>query len=43
MPNRIETINFLKKNNLVEKIIFVCFTKEVYDDYATIIKKIFSG
>jgi O-acetyl-ADP-ribose deacetylase (regulator of RNase III) len=34
-----ETINFLKENNFVEKIIFVCFTKEVYDGYTNIIKK----
>ena len=34
-----ETINFLKRNNLVKKIIFVCFNNRVYDCYASELKK----
>ena len=34
-----ETLNFLKRNNFVEKIIFVCFNKKVYDCYISELKK----
>ena len=34
-----ETVNFLKKNNFVEKIIFVCFNKSVYNCYIAELKK----
>jgi O-acetyl-ADP-ribose deacetylase (regulator of RNase III) len=34
-----ETINFLKRNNFVEKIVFVCFNKSVYDCYIAELKK----
>ena len=34
-----ETINFLKRNDLVKKIIFVCFNNRVYDCYASELKK----
>jgi O-acetyl-ADP-ribose deacetylase (regulator of RNase III) len=34
-----ETLNFLKRNNFVEKIIFVCFNKKVYDCYVAELKK----
>ena len=34
-----ETLNFLKRNNFVEKIIFVCFNKNVYDCYVAELKK----
>jgi len=34
-----ETVNFLKKNNFVEKIIFVCFNKSVYNCYANELQK----
>lgn len=34
-----ETINFLKRNNFVKKIIFVCFNDRVYDYYAAELKK----
>ena len=34
-----ETVNFFKKNNFVEKIIFVCFNNRVYDYYASELKK----
>jgi O-acetyl-ADP-ribose deacetylase (regulator of RNase III) len=34
-----ETINFLKRNNFVKKIIFVCFTNRVYDYYVSKLKK----
>ena len=34
-----ETLNFLKRNNFVEKIIFVCFNKNVYDCYIAELKK----
>jgi len=36
----IETINFLKRNNFVKKIIFVCFNKRVYDCYIAELKSI---
>ena len=35
----IETIDFLKRNNLIKKIIFVCFNNRVYDCYASELKK----
>ncbi|MBA7549868.1 O-acetyl-ADP-ribose deacetylase [subsurface metagenome] len=34
-----ETINFLKRNNFVKKIIFVCFNNRVYDCYVSELKK----
>ncbi len=34
-----ETVNFLKKNNFVEKIIFICFNKSVYNCYIAELKK----
>ena len=34
-----ETENFLKKNNFVDKIIFVCFNNRVYDCYIAELKK----
>ncbi|MBL7060902.1 MAG: O-acetyl-ADP-ribose deacetylase [Actinobacteria bacterium] len=34
-----ETLKFLKRNNFVEKIIFVCFNKNVYDCYVAELKK----
>ena len=34
-----ENINFLKRNNFVKKIIFVCFNKNVYDCYISELKK----
>ncbi|GAG61481.1 unnamed protein product [marine sediment metagenome] len=34
-----ETINFLKRNNFVRKIIFVCFNNRVYDCYVSELKK----
>ena len=34
-----ETINFLKRNNFVKKIIFVCFNNRVYDCYIAELKK----
>jgi O-acetyl-ADP-ribose deacetylase (regulator of RNase III) len=34
-----ETLNFLKRNNFIEKIIFVCFNKNVYDCYISELKK----
>jgi len=33
-----ETINFLKRNNFVNKIIFVCFDNRVYDCYVSELK-----
>jgi len=35
-----ETVNFLKRNNFVKKIIFVCFNNRVYDGYIKELKKI---
>ena len=35
-----ETINFLKRNNFVKIIIFVCFNKRVYDCYVSELKSI---
>ena len=34
-----ETVNFLKKYNFVEKIIFICFNKSVYNCYIAELKK----
>ncbi|GAJ13027.1 unnamed protein product, partial [marine sediment metagenome] len=34
-----ETINFLKRNNFVKNIIFVCFNNRVYDCYVSELKK----
>ncbi|MEA3454188.1 MAG: RNase III inhibitor, partial [Candidatus Caldatribacteriota bacterium] len=34
-----ETVNFLKRNNFVEKIIFVCFNKRVNDCYIAELKR----
>ena len=34
-----ETINFLKRNNFVEKIVFICFNNRVYDSYVIELKK----
>jgi len=34
-----ETLIFLKRNNFVEKIIFVCFNNRVYDCYIAELKK----
>lgn len=34
-----ETVYFLKKNNFVEKIIFICFNKSVYNCYIAELKK----
>jgi len=34
-----ETVNFLKRNNFVEKITFVCFNNRVYDSYIAELKK----
>jgi len=34
-----ETVNFLKRNNFVKKIIFVCFNNRVYDGYIAELKK----
>ena len=34
-----ETVNFLKKNNFVEKILFICFNKSVYNCYIAELKK----
>ena len=34
-----ENINFLKRNNFVKKIIFVCFNNRVYDCYVSELKK----
>ena len=34
-----ETINFLKRNNFVKKIIFVCFNIRVYDCYIAELKR----
>jgi len=36
----IETVNFLKENNFVNKIIFVCFNNRVYDCYVSELKSI---
>ncbi len=33
-----EAINFLKRNNFVEKIVFVCFNNRVYDCYISELK-----
>ena len=38
-----ETNNFLKDNNFIKKIIFVCFTREVYDCYIRELKNYISG
>ena len=35
-----ETVNFLKGNNFVNKIIFVCFNNRVYDCYVSELKSI---
>ena len=35
-----ETINFLKRNHFVNKIIFVCFNNRVYDGYVSELKNI---
>jgi len=35
-----ETVNFLKRNNFVNKIIFVCFDNRVYDCYVSELKSI---
>ena len=35
-----EAINFLKRNNFVEKIVFVCFNNRVYDCYISELKSI---
>jgi len=35
-----ETVNFLKGNNFVEKIVFVCFSIRVYDCYVNELKSI---
>jgi len=37
-----ETKKFLKRNNFIEKIIFVCFNKEVYDCYLEMVSLIFN-
>ena len=37
-----ETIIFLKRNNFVKKIIFVCFNDRVYDCYVSELKKVFN-
>jgi O-acetyl-ADP-ribose deacetylase (regulator of RNase III) len=34
-----ETVNFLKRNSFVKKIIFVCFNNRVYDGYVSELKK----
>ena len=34
-----ETENFLKRNNFVKKIVFVCFNNRVYDCYVSELKK----
>ncbi len=34
-----KTINFLKRNNFVKKIIFVCFNNRVYDCYVAELKR----
>ena len=34
-----EIVNFLKRNNFVKKIIFVCFNNRVYDGYVAELKK----
>jgi O-acetyl-ADP-ribose deacetylase (regulator of RNase III) len=39
----IETVNFLKRNNFVKKIIFVCFNNRVYDCYIAELKKYSMG
>jgi len=36
----IETVNFLKRNNFVKKIIFACFNNRVYDCYVSELKSI---
>ena len=36
-----ETVNFLKRNNFVKKIIFVCFNNRVYDCYIAELKRNF--
>ncbi|GAH26951.1 unnamed protein product, partial [marine sediment metagenome] len=33
-----ETVNFLKRNNFVKKIIFACFNNRVYDCYISELK-----
>lgn len=38
-----ENNNFLKRNNFVKNIIFVCSTKEVYDCYIEELKKYIKG
>jgi len=35
----IETVNFLKRNNFVKKIVFACFNNRVYDCYIAELKK----
>jgi len=35
----IETVNFLKRNNFVKKIIFACFDNRVYDCYIAELKR----
>jgi len=35
----IETVNFLKRNNFVKKIIFACFNNRVYDCYIAELKR----
>ena len=35
-----ETIKFLKKNQSIKKVIFVCFSKKTYDTYFRILKHI---
>ncbi|MCJ7656974.1 MAG: O-acetyl-ADP-ribose deacetylase [Candidatus Atribacteria bacterium] len=35
-----ETVNFLKRNNFVNKIVFVCFNNRVYDCYVNELKSI---
>jgi len=34
-----ETANFLKRNNFIKKIVFVCFNNRVYDCYVSELKK----
>jgi len=34
-----ETVNFLKRNNFVKKVVFVCFNNRVYDCYVSELKK----
>ena len=35
-----ETVNFLKRNNFVKKIVFACFNNRVYDCYVSELKSI---